>query len=514
MYCRTKSATVRGVQASLIAVEVDVSTGLPAFDMVGLLSSEVKEARERVRTAIRNSGYQIPPNRITVNLSPADIRKGGNHYDLPIAIAILEALGVIQKKIMQDAIFVGELGLDGTVKRVNGILPMVSMAAEQGIRYCFVPFENRVEGAACQGLQIIPVKNLQQVIDILNAKEVIETFQIDVFEKLEENYRNIEVDFGDIKGQQAAKRGVKIAVAGMHNLLMAGPPGSGKTMLAKAIPGILPRLTPKECLEITQIYSVAGMLEDDGLIYRRPFRETHDTITPSALLGGGLGIRPGEATLAHRGVLFMDEYPQYPRKIIELLRQPLEERKVRISRVHYKCVFPADFQLVCAMNLCPCGHFPNRNRCSCTDYDIHKYLSKISGPILDRIDIGLLLPKVDLQDISQKSDGEDSASVREQIEIALSMQKKRFAGTDIFYNSRIPGKDIGTYCKMSKDAKTLIDLAYEKLGLSVRAYHKAVKVARTIADLEESECIEEVHMAEAVGYRIGNLESAVWGMDV
>jgi len=509
MYCRTHSATILGVKAKLVLVEADIGDGLPMFDMVGLLSSEVKEAKERVRTAIKNSRFAIPSKRITINLSPADLRKAGSYFDLPIAMTILCGLGYVSESALRDCLFVGELNLDGRVSKVNGIISILTEVKNSEIRYCFIPAENRFEGGAFQGIDVIGVVNLAQVVDFLNGHTEAKPEYINLEKILEQSYEIPELDFGNIRGQETIKRGTKVAVAGMHNMMMIGPPGSGKTMTAKCIPTILPRLTVDECLEISKIHSIAGLLENQPFVLQRPFREVHHTITVQALAGGGNHPKPGEITLAHKGVLFLDEYPEFNQRVLEVLRQPLEDKKIVISRVNSNYIFPADFMMVAAMNPCKCGYYPDRNRCSCTDYDIDKYLRKLSGPLIDRIDIGLYAHKVQINQLENENTEENSAVIREQIETAREIQQKRYRNTGIRFNSRLSADMLSKYCILEKEAKKILEEAYIKMELSVRGYHKIIKVARTIADLSQCETIGLEHAAEAISYRVGDIKNLV-----
>ncbi|MGN0383568.1 MAG: YifB family Mg chelatase-like AAA ATPase, partial [Eubacterium sp.] len=384
--CKTFSAAIKGVSGVLIKVEADISDGLPVFDMVGLLSSEVKEARERVRTAIKNTGIAFPAKRITVSLSPADLRKSGAYFDLPIAVAILCGIGIIRSSVIENILFVGELGLDGEVIPVNGILPIVMAARNQGIKQCFVPIKNVLEGSIFEDMDIIGIEKLQDAIDILLGKSkpyILHQYSHSSFSDCTES----SIDFSEIRGQAVAKRAALIAAAGMHNILLIGMPGSGKSMIARRMPTIMSPMGRDECIDVTCIHSVAGILKNGELLKQRPFRNPHHTITLQALSGGGSTPVPGEITLAHRGILFLDEFPEFSRQAIEMLRQPMENGEIVISRLGGRCHFPAKFMLVAAMNPCPCGYFPNRNKCNCTDYEVSRYMGRISGPILDRIDI-------------------------------------------------------------------------------------------------------------------------------
>ena len=503
MYSKVYSAAIRGIEMEIVAVETDVSDGLPSFEMVGLLNSEVKEARERVRSAIKNTGYLLPPKRITVNLSPADIRKEGSSFDLPIAISILTSLGLINKKInAEDKILIaGELSLSGKVMPMNGVLPMVLAAREKGIKKFIVPKDNAKEGAVVKDVEIYGITSLQEVINFLNGYSYEKEPYID-FDAMYESKTIIdEMDFADISGQESVKRAIKVAVAGMHHVLMIGTPGSGKSMIAKRIPGILPKPDMEECMEITKIHSIAGELKNNTCIrLNRPFRAPHHSVSDKALIGGGNNPKPGEITLAHRGVLFLDELAEFRRETIDSLRQPLETGEVVINRLNGTYVFPASVMLVAATNPCKCGYYPDRNRCSCTEIQVKNYLGKISGPILDRIDMCITTQTVMLEDIGKKT-GESSAKIRQQIEKVRKIQEERYEKEKFRFNSEVPSSKLDKYCKMSSDAKNIIEKAYKMYGLSVRSYHKLVRVARTIADLEGANYIEEKHIAEALGYR-------------
>lgn len=527
MFSTVLSATLRGLIVEFVHVEADISNGLPVFHMVGDLSSEVREASERVRTAIKNSGFDMPAKRIVVNLSPANIRKRGAMFDLPIAIAILSSLGEMQVDKLQDTLVVGELSLDGRVKSVPGVLSMVNEAKKIGCKTCIVPKENKREAMLVEGVQIVSVSSLEEVCQFLRGQfygaqnsagyrseekceNRDESLQGDIGADGKMRSGTSRPDYSDIHGQQFAKRAAEIAVAGNHNLLMVGPPGSGKSMIAKRIPTILPKLAKEESLELTSIYSVLGALNPEHpLIEERPFREVHQSVTRTGLLGGGTIPKPGEISLAHKGVLFLDELAEFPKSILELLRQPIEEHCVRIIRERGEYLFPAHFLLVAAMNPCPCGNYPDLNRCTCTTPQIRNYLGRVSQPFLDRMDLCVEVEKVQYEDLQKIEKEESSESIRKRVQAAREIQKERYRGTAISVNAELNVKEVETYCHLTRGDEKMMQHAFDKLDLTARTYYKVLKVARTIADLAGEEQITSLHLSEALGYR--SIDQKYWG---